>query len=242
MRTIRKHSLLFTIAAVLVAGGHFAQAQPTFTGRWEGAINLPGMNLGIIVNATRTGDSLHGTIDIPMQMAKGLQLRDMGWTGNTVRFALQAGPGLASFNGTLAGDSVAGIFTQATVRCPFILRRAAPPAVVAPPPYAVEEVTIPSAGVKLAGTLTLPPGQGPHPAVILITGSGAQTRDEEIFGFGVFRTLADHLTRNGVAVLRCDDRGVGSSTGDFAKAITDDFAVPEKAGGHRSPGDRVAGT
>jgi uncharacterized protein len=225
MRSIIHHFLLFAIAATLVVGGHFAQAQPSFTGRWEGAINLPGMNLGIIVNVTRTGDSLHGTIDIPMQMAKNLQLRDMTWTGPAVRFALQAGPGLASFNGTLAGDSVAGIFTQATVRCPFILRRAVPPVAAPPPPYAVEEVMIPSADAKLAGTLTLPVSPGPHPAVILITGSGAQTRDEEIFGFAIFKTIADHLTRNGIAVLRCDDRGVGSSTGDFAKAITDDFAA-----------------
>ena len=149
----------------------------------------------------------------------------MAWSGADVRFALQAGPGLAGFSGTLAGDSVAGTFTQAAIRCPFTLRRAVPPPAAAPPPYAVEEVTIASAGITLAGTLTLPKGGGPHRAAILITGSGAQTRDEDIFGFAVFRTLADHLTRNGFAVLRCDDRGVGSSTGEFARAITDDFAA-----------------
>ena len=67
--------------------------------------------------------------------------------------------------------------------------------------------------MKLAGTLTVPPGAGPFPAVILITGSGAQDRDESILGHKPFLVLADYLTRRGVAVLRVDDRGVGGSTG-----------------------------
>ena len=230
MRTIIRYQfLLLVLTTVVLISGRDVQAQPSLTGRWEGAINLPGVNLGIIVNVSRTGDSLHGTIDIPMQMAKGLPLRDMAWTGAVVRFALQAGPGLASFNGALAGDSIAGTFTQATVRCPFILRRAAAPTAAAPPPYEVQEVVVPSGTLRLAGTLTHPSAPGSYPAIILITGSGAQNRDEDILGFGVFRTLADHLTRNGFAVLRCDDRGVGSSTGDFAKAVTDDFAADAQA-------------
>jgi pimeloyl-ACP methyl ester carboxylesterase len=97
----------------------------------------------------------------------------------------------------------------------------------APPyPYVAEEVRFGNkgAGDTLAGTLTLPAGRGRFPAVVLITGSGPQNRDEEIFGHRPFLVIADALTRRGIAVLRYDDRGVGQSTGDFAKATTADFA------------------
>jgi len=212
------------LCALMVCTGSIL-AQHPLPGRWEGAIKLPGMDLGILVEFTPVADSLRGTIDIPMQMAKGLQLRDISEKGSAVQFALQAGPGLASFTGTAGGDSIAGIFTQSTVKCPFILHRAKALPPPTPPPYKEEEVQIEAGGVTLAGTLTLPPSTGPHPAAILLTGSGPQTRDEEIFGFAVFRVIADHLTRSGYAVLRCDDRGVGSSTGEYAAATTRDFAT-----------------
>ncbi len=91
-------------------------------------------------------------------------------------------------------------------------------------PYTQEEVTFKNGDVTLAGTLTLPEGDGPYPAIVLVTGSGPQDRDETIGAMKVFRLLADGLTRAGVAVLRWDDRGVGKSKGDFEKAITSDFA------------------
>jgi uncharacterized protein len=81
-----------------------------------------------------------------------------------------------------------------------------------------------AAGVRLAGTLTLPRGQGPFACALLITGSGPEDRDEAVFGHRPFLVLADHLTRNGIAVLRLDDRGVGGSTGRFATATSEDFA------------------
>jgi len=94
-------------------------------------------------------------------------------------------------------------------------------------PYDVEAVTFANGDVTLAGTLTLPPTEGPHPAIVLVSGSGPQDRDETLGG-GIairpFRLLADALTRAGVAVLRYDDRGVGDSTGTFATATTQDFA------------------
>ena len=88
-----------------------------------------------------------------------------------------------------------------------------------------QEVTFQNGGVTLAGTLTVPPGAGPHPAVVLITGSGPQNRDEEIVGFKIFKVIADHLTRSGIAVLRYDDRGVGGSTGDVNQSTLVDFAA-----------------
>lgn len=98
----------------------------------------------------------------------------------------------------------------------------------APFPYAVELVEFANASaanVKLAGTLTIPEGPGPHPAVVLITGSGPQDRDETIFGHKPFAVLADHLSRRGVAVLRYDDRGVAGSTGDLPTATMEDFST-----------------
>jgi len=101
-----------------------------------------------------------------------------------------------------------------------------------PYPYKEEEVLYPNAkaGIKLGGTLTLPKGTGPFPAVLLITGSGAQNRDEELLGHKPFLVLSDYLTRRGIAVLRVDDRGVGTSTGDFEKSTSADFATDVLAG------------
>jgi fermentation-respiration switch protein FrsA (DUF1100 family) len=101
-----------------------------------------------------------------------------------------------------------------------------------PFPYAAEEVVYENkaAGVKLAATLTLPKGAGPFPAVVLITGSGPQDRDETVAGHRPFLVLADYLTRRGIAVLRADDRGVGGSTGDVFKSTTADFADDALAG------------
>lgn len=99
-----------------------------------------------------------------------------------------------------------------------------------PSPYRSEDVSVPSAGFARACTLTVPHGGGRHPAVLLETGSGPQNRDEEIFGFRPFLLLADHLTRNGVAVLRCDDRGVGGTSGSAESATTEDFALDSDAG------------
>lgn len=92
-------------------------------------------------------------------------------------------------------------------------------------PYQVEEVTFTNGEITLAGTLTLPAGEGQHPAVVLMTGSGPQDRDEMVVpGFRIFKLIADHLTRQGIAVLRYDDRGVGQSTGDYNAASIEDLA------------------
>ncbi len=99
-------------------------------------------------------------------------------------------------------------------------------------PYTQEEVTFLNGEISLTGTLTLPEGDGPYPAVVLVSGSGPQDRDESIPSIAAikpFRLIADALTRAGVAVLRYDDRGVGQSTGDFSSATTADFATDASA-------------
>jgi len=175
---------------------------------------------------TRQG-VLGAAIDIPQQGAAGLELAGVKFDGSRLDFELAAVG--AVFEGELQPDeTISGEMRQSGMSGTFLLERADPNPVVSPTPESVPyqevEVTFANGDVKFAGTLTLPPGGGPHPAVILITGSGPQDRDETIFGFKIFRVIADHLTRHGIAVLRYDDRGVGGSTGDVNQATIEDFA------------------
>src|SRR5450830_69265 len=98
-------------------------------------------------------------------------------------------------------------------------------------PYDSQDVQIANAaaGLQLAGSLFLPKGAGPWPAVVLVHGSGPSNRDEDIAGHKIFLVLADHLARQGIAVLRYDKRGIGGSTGDYTAATTLDFAADAQA-------------
>ncbi len=153
---------------------------------------------------TRQG-VLGATIDIPQQGAAELELAGVKFDGSRLDFELAAVG--AVFEGELQPDeTISGEIRQSGMSGTFLLERADPKPVVSPTlepvPYQEVEVNFANGDVKFAGTLTLPPGGGPHPAVILITGSGPQDRDETIFGFKIFRVIADHLTRHRIAVLR----------------------------------------
>jgi hypothetical protein len=197
-------------------------------GAWTGAIDIGGQSLRIIVSFTSVTNELKATIDIPEQGAKGLSLTNVKLDSSAVHFELPSNLGLAVFDGGLKGDSIAGSFMQAGMAGAFHVKRGEPPkgekTIEPPPPYRQEEVVFHDDTLKLAGTLTLPPVEGRHPAVIMITGSGAQNRDEELFGFKPFRMIADYFTRHGIAVLRYDDRGVGGSSGSTSESTTSDFA------------------
>jgi pimeloyl-ACP methyl ester carboxylesterase len=207
-------------------------------GRWEGAIELGGGALKLpfaVVFSDGSGSSsgptgLTATIDI--QSAKGAPLRAVSLAGKTVHFELPSGLGVATFDGTFDGTTITGIFVQGTTRGPFTLARPGTVPVPArvPPPYHEEEVTFTNGPITLAGTLTVPEGKGPFPAFVMVTGSGPQNRDEELYGFKIFGVIADYFTRRGVAVLRYDDRGMGGSTGNIAAATTSDFANDALAG------------
>ena len=147
-----------------------------------------------------------------------------------------------TFQGALGADArtLSGDWSQGGRSTPLTFtlrgRGAAGPTVRRPQtpqkpyPYRDEDVAYPSApGVRLAGTLTLPPGRGPFPAAVLIAGSGPHGRDEEVFGHKLFLVLADHLTRSGIAVLRYDKRGLGGSSGDYRGATSADFAADAEA-------------
>ncbi len=210
-------------------------------GAWSGAIALPGMSLRIGVQFTLdNAGGLKGSVSIPQQGAKGLPLEPITLNASSVRFVLKGIPGDPTFDGSLdtsrppQEQEIAGKFTQGDIQTTFSLKRGelAPRLRKQDPrppfPYEIEEVKVPASApdnaFTLAGTLTVPKGPGPFPAAVLITGSGAQNRDEELMDHRPFRVLADHLTRAGIAVLRCDDRGFAESGGEFTGATTADFA------------------
>ncbi|MFD1534465.1 alpha/beta hydrolase family protein [Pseudonocardia aurantiaca] len=211
-----------------------ATAVPTVEGDWHGRIELPGSPLDIGVRLTGGG----GTFDLPAQGLLALPLTNLRVTDRSVRFDLPDVPGNAAFDGVLSedGTSISGNYTQAGQTLPFSLARgplAAParPQEPHPPfPYRSDDVIYPSGSLTLAGTLTRPVGAGPFPAVLLLSGSGPQDRDESISGHKLFLLLADRLTRAGFAVLRADDRGVGGSGGDLGQATYDDLAADALAG------------
>jgi pimeloyl-ACP methyl ester carboxylesterase len=241
-------AVLALAAGAPVPSQPFAAGAPDLTaaGHWEGTIDIPGTPLPVRLDlglSGAVGGVWNGTIDFPTQGAKGLPLEGVAVTGARVRFTVHGVPGAPTFDGTVAAGALAGTFTQGVTSFSFHLHRAPagaiPAAAAAPPhpqepkppyPYLQREARYANGSIRLAGTLTLPPGGGPFPAVLLITGSGAQNRDEEILGHKPFLVLADHLTRAGIAVLRVDDRGVGGSSGDNDSSTDDDFAGDALAG------------
>jgi pimeloyl-ACP methyl ester carboxylesterase len=225
--------LLFPLlgSGSLVANGQ----QPTansIAGRWEGAIDITGAaNLPVAVTFTNAAAGLSASIDI--QGAKGLPLRAVSLKGQAVHFELPTPIGVATFEGLFDGTTISGSFVQGSARGSFNLaREGAPKAAPAKRdmPYKEEEVTFKNGAVILAGTLSIPEGKGPFTAFVMVTGSGLQNRDEELFGFKPFALITDYLVRQGIATLRYDDRGAGGSTGNIAMATTADFADDALAG------------
>lgn len=215
-----------------------AAASP-LVGLWQGALHVQAIELRLLFHVEPGADGgLTGTLDSIDQGAKGIPLSRVSLEDGRATLASAAVGGV--FEGELAADGghITGYWRQGGNELPLELERVAaepvlerPQQPTGPLPYAEEEVTLPGGAedVTLAGTLTLPAGDGPHPAVLLISGSGPQNRDEALMGHQPFRVLADHLTRRGIAVLRLDDRGVGASSGDFTTATTADFADDAEA-------------
>lgn len=210
-------------------------------GDWLGTLELGAMKLRIVFHITNSPGGLKATMDSPDQNATALPISSAQLNGASLRLESEQLHG--EFNGMVSADlaSINGTWKQGGL-LPLVLKRAKstaewqrqprPQEPVRPYPYRDEDVVYANkaAGNQLAATLTIPPGKGPFPAVVLITGSGPQDRDESLMGHKPFLVLADHLTRKGIAVLRVDDRGVGKSTGDFAAATTADFATDTEAG------------
>ena len=233
-------SKIIFIVIVLVLGISASYAEDRVAGHWEGHIEIPGQPIAVKVNLAIDESDWRGTIDIPAQGAKGLPLSEIyiaeEGEGMRVKFSIRGVPGNPTFDGTLQGGVINGTFSQGGVTFGFRLSREIVSGPVRPQepkppfPYQIEEVKFQNGPINLAGTLTLPPGNGPFPAVLLISGSGLQDRDETVFGHKPFWVLADHLSRTGIAVLRVDDPGIGKSAPHPEPPTTADFATDVEAG------------
>ncbi|HEU0015257.1 MAG TPA: alpha/beta fold hydrolase [Longimicrobium sp.] len=234
MRPVRA-ALAAALAAVPLAGTAAAQ-DAGVGGRWGGRLEVQSLRLRITLAVDSAEGGLtarfvsvdQGNTAIPAAVAVSADsvTFDMAMIGASYRAVL------------VHRDTLRGEWVQGGGRLPLVMVRGADAEMVVrrpqtpqPPfPYRAEEVAFDSEpGVRLAGTLTLPEGAGPHPAAFLITGSGPQDRDETLLGHKPFLVLADHLTRSGIAVLRVDDRGTGASTGSFAAATSENFARDAEA-------------
>lgn len=213
-----------------------SDADERFTGQWAGEIEMLGTALTMKVHLTYDGTDWRGTIDVPAQNVQALPLSDIQVKETEVTFAMQDVPGNPTFHGHLQADGIHGKFRQGSVELDFRLSRDALPPPRRPQeprppfPYEVEEVTFQNGAVHLAGTLTVPLGEGPFPAALLISGSGLQDRDQTLFRHKPFWVLADQLTRAGIAVLRVDDPGIGESTPHPEPPTTAVFATDAEAG------------
>jgi fermentation-respiration switch protein FrsA (DUF1100 family) len=224
------------------ATGERKKAKPSdIDGVWHGTLDAGSAKLRIVFHITNMEDGLMATMDSPDQGVNGLPVTTVTRNGSALVMELKQMGG--KFEGKISADLTAidGTWTQGGASLALMLKhttsvsyveRKRPQNPVKPYPYKEEEVTYTnkSAGVTLAATLTIPRGKGPFPAVVLITGSGPQDRDETLLGHKPFLVLSDYLTRHGIAVLRADDRGFAKSTGSFVTATTADFSTDAEAG------------
>ena len=209
-------------------------------GTWQGTLDAGALKLRIVFKIVNTQDGLTAQMQSPDQSPDWHATTSVNLKDNSLTITINGIQ--ATFEGKISADlsSIDGTFTQTGNALPMLLKRVKDQAAleprrpqnpVKPYPYREEDVTYTNkaAGNTLAGTLTIPPGKGPFPAVLLIVGSGPHDRDETVFGHKPFLVLSDYLTRKGIVVLRADKRGIGKSTGDLANATTADFASDAEA-------------
>jgi len=239
------------ITAILLCAGATQMQTTPGPELWEGKLEMPGgVSLRILLHVLRARGEVRGSMDSPDQGALGIPLETISFARGQLQFSSRTVG--CSYAGTLSssGKEATGTFTQVGAKLALALHQTdqatalrRPQTPHAPFPYREEEVAYDNLRaqvadaatqklvyLRLAGTLLLPRGPGPFPAVVLITGSGPQDRDETLMGHKPFWVLADALGRRGIAVLRVDDRGIGASTGDFSQATSADFADDVDAG------------
>ncbi|BDD05530.1 alpha/beta hydrolase family protein [Aureibacter tunicatorum] len=221
------------LTLILTAFAYFSFAQD-ISGSWNGSIEYLGSNLTIVFNIQKTDSAYISTMDSPDQGIYGIKVDSTSFENSILKIkSIALGfkyNGMLTKTGTIDGtylemsQSFPLTLTKGKANKKEIVRFQEPQQ---PYPYYTEEVEFENAkdNVTLAGTLTLPQKTGKYPIVILISGSGPQNRDEEILGHKPFLVLADHLTRQGIGVLRYDDRGVYQSTGDFPSSTSADFST-----------------
>ncbi len=236
---MKRSGLLLVLLALSVGMATGQLSLRDIEGSWTGKLRESGMDLRMVFNFVMTeADTIKATLDSPDQNAMGIPMGRVTLADDSlfveapmirgvmpVRFPVISHHGNmdAAWARTIPIDLRRGTIAPVTYNRP---QEPKPPY-----PYREEEVTFrnEAEGFELAGTLTLPDGPGPFPAVVLITGSGQQDRDETVFHHKPFKVIADHLTRNGIAVLRYDDRGVGGSKGNLTAATSLSFAGDAEA-------------
>ena len=223
---------MFVMLLFFAAQTAFAQVE----GYWSGKLNLglTELEMGFDIKAVENGFS--ATLDVPAQGAHDLPVDETVFQDNRLQLTMSAMG--ASYSGELKEGVIEGEFSQRGMACPLNLeksvketRQARPQDPKPPFNYCIEEVrfTNEKEGNTLTGTLTIPEGKGPFPAMVLVSGSGQQNRDEELMNHRPFWVIADYLSRRGIAVLRYDDRGVGGSTGEVENATSLDFSYDAEA-------------
>ena len=225
MKTISILLLTFLVSIAAVA--------QDITGKWNGVLKVQGTQLRLVFNVSKSGESITSTMDSPDQGANGIPVTKTTFENSKIKFEVTNAR--IEYDGVLKGDEIIGTFKQGGQEFQMNLSRKAiekevvkrPQEPIKPYSYYSEDVNFQNtkANITLAGTLTLPKKEGVFPVVILISGSGPQNRDEELVGHKPFLIISDYLTKNGIAVFRYDDRGVGQSKGDFKTATSADFAT-----------------
>lgn len=219
------------LASVCLMASNVLFAQLNFIGTWKGGLN-GAKDLQVAFNILNENDELKATLDVPAQGATDMPCDDIRISHDSVYINMK------KINMKYAGkltdvNTITGIWTQNGLLIDLVLERSEgklqlnrPQTPKPPYDYNSEDIVFYSRnkGMKFGGTITYPNDNKKHPAVILISGSGAQNRDEELFQHKPFAVVADHLTKHGYTVLRVDDRGVGSTGGDRTNATTEDYA------------------
>ncbi len=221
------------------------QSDSILLGNWKGNLEVSGQRLVIEMLFQKKDGQLKASLSAPQQMLKELNANHSLFKEN--KLVVSFSDIKSKYEASLKSDSLIGIWEQSGYKLnlnlgkvPFVLEEkkvdssmfgAKTQLVQAPFSYSSKDVVFEnkSAKIKLAGTLTLPEGKGPFPAVVLVSGSGPQNRNSEIFGHKPFEVIAHYLSNNGVAVLRYDDRGINESEGVFGTATTLDFAGDAEA-------------
>ncbi|WP_460547539.1 alpha/beta hydrolase [Hymenobacter daeguensis] len=214
-------------------------ALPDVAGTWQGPLPIPGGSLPIQLEIVAVGaNKLISTLDLPAKRLNRIPV-SLTFRGDTLIFYAVKADSRFVCRLSADGQEMAGTWTQPGLRVPVTLRRNAPVAAAGSVPavvvkattYHIEPVTLASqpGSVKLAGTLSIPDGAGPYPAVVLLSDMGAQDRDARQGSYRLFAGMASFLARQGIAVLRLDDRGVGESTGVAALTTTADLVRDAQA-------------
>lgn len=222
---MKKLIFLLLCFASIVAKAQSGDAK----GAWTGKLNVYGTELTLVFHL----DSVNCTLDSPDQGIKGVPAK-LEHTATGIKVTVASIN--ASYEGVNMGESIMGTFKQHGQSFPLTLKpgtvkRNRPQTPVGPYPYQTQEVSFSNGSAVLKGTLVLPENHTQNtPVLLMVTGSGLQNRDEEIFEHKPFAVIADALARQGIATLRYDDRGFGGSTGDLVNVTTEDLKNDALAG------------